>query len=151
MTRGAFEEAQTSKRVNQLARRLAARKGACMANTLTLEAAKRARELRLPRRTRSGSRERPWQQIADTLRLEGFGKHTPLDVADAVAGLPLEEHHLAPPSADVAAALERSWREGWAAEFPGEAWPGLEPAQKRLRAKQVLTPGRRVPLSSGGE
>jgi hypothetical protein len=82
-------------------------------------------------------RERPWQQIADMLRLEGLGKHTPMDVADAVAGLPLEDHHLAPVSDATATALEESWRQGWAEEFPAEPWPGLPTARRRLR-EQVL-------------
>jgi hypothetical protein len=69
------------------------------------------------------------------LRLEGYGKHTPVDVADAVAGLPLEDHHLAPVSTATATALEESWRQGWAEEFPTQPWPGLADARRRLREK----------------
>lgn len=31
--------------------------------------------------------------------------------------------------------LDRGWREGWAQEFPGEPYPGLVEARRRIREK----------------
>lgn len=102
----------------------------------------RARELRTLRRTRSGRRWRPWQEIADQLALEGLGRWSPADLSQAADTLPADEHPLAPMSDDVAAELEQGWRDGWNQCFPGEAWPGLEEAQRRIREAQGIG-GRR--------
>jgi hypothetical protein len=100
---------------------------------VTPAAAALARDLRRPRRTRSGLRLKPWDQIADELVLAGHAKYSSADLQDAVSRLPAETHPLAPPSAAEHSALEQSWRAGWAAEFPAEPWPGLEEARRRIR------------------
>lgn len=107
---------------------------------LPREAAELARELRRQRRTRSGLRFRPWPQVADELERQGFGRWDAVDLADAVSRLPLEGHALAPRSAAELARLEEGWRQGWAEEFPGEDWPGLAEAQRRIRAKAGFSP-----------
>ncbi len=105
-------------------------------------AAELARELRTKRRTRSElnnvravERFRPWTQIADEVARQGLGRFDPSDLAEAVGRLPMEGHQQAPRSAQELAQLEGGWREGWAEEFPGEPWPGLADAQRRIRAK----------------
>lgn len=100
-------------------------------------AARRAGELRASRRTRSGLRMRPWREIADILELEGHGSFAPDALADAVAGLPLEEHPLAATSPELWRAHEASWRRGFDEEFPGEPWPGLAEARRRIREKHT--------------
>lgn len=106
------------------------------------EAAQLARELRTKRRTRSElnnvravERFRPWAEIADEVARQGLGRFDPRDLAEAVGRLPLEGHQAAPRSAQELAQLEAGWRDGWAQEFPGEPWPGLAEAQRRIRAK----------------
>lgn len=106
-------------------------------------AAELARELRAQRRTRSGRRWRPWPEIAEELERRGLGRWDPRELSEAVARLPIEGHALAPRSAEELAELERGWRAGWAAEFPGEPWPGLEEAQRRTRAKNLPPPAQR--------
>ncbi len=98
------------------------------------EVAERARELRQPRRTGSGVRDKPWRQVADELRAEDRGNWQPEDLADAVNRLPIESHPLAPNPAEYSK-VEASWRQGFAEEFPGEEWPGLEEAKRRIREK----------------
>jgi len=100
------------------------------------EVAERARELHQRRRTNAGRRFKPWAQVADEIRAEGLGKWPPADLADAVRRLPIEGHELAPNPAEYSK-LEKGWREGWAAEFPGEDWPGLEEARRRIRQKNT--------------
>jgi hypothetical protein len=102
---------------------------------VTRSAAELARELRQRRRTRAGRRWRPWKEIAGELERQGHGRHAPDDVRDAVARLPLETHPAAPAPAEDLERLEAGWREGWAEEFPGEAWPGLDEARRRIRVK----------------
>lgn len=117
-----------------------------MANTLSREAAERARELRRTRRTRSGSRARAFQDIADILRLEGRGKHTPLDVADAIAGLPLEDHELAPPSDAAAAELRAVMAPGMDRRVSqgAVAWTGSGP---KAPSREAPAPARAPPES----
>jgi hypothetical protein len=110
-----------------------------------IEAAQLARELRQKRRRRSGlknnaavGRWRPWPEIADEVARQGLGRFAPADLAEAVAGMPLEGHELAPRSAGELEQLEAGWRAGWDEEFPGEPWPGRFEAQRRIRAKHGL-------------
>ena len=112
---------------------------------IPLEAAQLARELRTKRRTRSElhnvravDRFRPWAEIADEVARQGLGRFNPRDLAEAVGLLPLEQHQEAPRSAQEIAQLEAGWRQGWAEEFPGETWPGLGEAQRRIRGKNGL-------------
>lgn len=98
-------------------------------------AAELARELRAPRRTRSGRRSRPWPEVLDELRRRGYGRVDLVELQHAVSGLPLEGHALAGVNAAELEQLERGWRDGWAEEFPGEPWPGLEDARRRIRAR----------------
>jgi hypothetical protein len=115
---------------------------------ISLEAARLALELRTQkRRTRSGlknvpavARFRPWPEVADELARQGYGRHNPRDVADAAGRLPLETHPEAPTPAAELEALEGSWRKGWAEEFPGEPWPGLSEARRRIRLKYCPAP-----------
>ena len=97
----------------------------------------RARDLRVPRRTRSGLRNRPWATIAHMLKLEGLGRWSAADLARAVASLPLGGHALAPAPRATQVRLEQSWREAWQHEFPDQPWPGLGEAQRHLRAKHM--------------
>lgn len=113
-----------------------------MKPSIPLEAAQLARELRTKRRRRSGlknnaavGRWRPWPEIADEVARQGLGRFDPRDLAEAAGLLSLEGHALAPRSPQERDQLERGWREGWDAEFPGEPWPGQEEAQRRIRAK----------------
>lgn len=34
--------------------------------------------------------------------------------------------------------VERSWMDGWAQTFPGEPWPGLSEARRRIRARHLV-------------
>lgn len=109
---------------------------------ISREAAQLALELRTKRRGRSGlknveavKRWRPWTEIADELARQGHGRHDPRELADAVGRLPLEEHPEAPAPRLELERLEASWRQGWAEEFPGEEWPGLDVARRRIREK----------------
>ncbi len=113
-----------------------------MKRPIPAAAAELARELRQKRRRRAGlknvravGRWRPWPEIADEVARQGLGRFDPQDLADAVARLPLEGHELAPRSPAELERLEAGWRQGWAQEFPGEEWPGLAEAQRRMRAK----------------
>lgn len=103
--------------------------------TVPLKVARVARELRTPRRTASGLRERPWVEIADEVLRQGLGKYDPGEIADAVAALGVEEHPLHHRSPEELARLEQSFRDGWAADFPDEPWPGLDEARRRLRER----------------
>jgi len=105
--------------------------------TVPLEVALAAREMRTRRRTRSGSRWRPWPQIADEIARLGLGRFDPVDLGHAVARLPIEAHPAAPPPAAELARVTESFRRGWAEEFPGVAWPGLEEARRQLRARAL--------------
>lgn len=97
-----------------------------------------ARELRVARQTRSGKRAKPWNEIADELERRGLGRFKPADLSQAVeAHLAIDAHPLAPLPKGEQARIERTWRDGWAEEFPGEPWPGLEVAQKRLRDRAI--------------
>lgn len=115
---------------------------------ISLQAAELARELRAEkRRTRSGlknvpavRRARPWSDIAAELARQGHGRHSPTAIAEAVGRLPLETHPEAPAPAAELEALEGSWRAGWAEEFPGEEWPGLSEARRRIRLKYMPGP-----------
>lgn len=116
--------------------------GLLLEAVISREAAELARELRQKRRTRaelknvrSVERFRPWQEIADELARQGHGRHSARAVAEAVGSLPIEGHQLAPAPAAELERLEASWRQGWAEEFPGEPWPGLEDARRRIRLK----------------
>jgi hypothetical protein len=103
---------------------------------VTMAAAELARELRHPRRTRAGIRPKSWEQIADELVLAGHPPYHPDDLRDAVPLVPLQ-------SDAEAAERERvteSFRAAWEEEFPGEEWPGLEAATRRLRLKNVRRP-----------
>jgi hypothetical protein len=109
-----------------------------MTNTIPRNVAERARELRQKRRTRSGlkgvraiERWKPWAQVRHELAAEGLGSWPADDLAEAVQLLPLSKPN--EPTAQEHAQVERSWREGWAADFPGEPWPGLDEARRRLR------------------
>jgi len=117
-------------------------RGSAAAVKVPREAAQLARELRRKRRRRSGlkhvralERWRPWTEIAQELERQGFGRFSAEDVAQAVAALPLEAHPEGPRSAQELAQLEAGFRDGWAQEFPGEPWPGLAEARRRIRAK----------------
>lgn len=107
-----------------------------------------ARELReQKRRTRSGlnnvpavKRRRPWPEIADELARQGYGRHDPRELAEAVGRMPLETHPEAPAPAAELERLEASWRAGWAEEFPGEPWPGVSEARRRIRLKYMPAP-----------
>lgn len=103
-------------------------------------AAELARDMRTPRRTRSGRRNRGWSDIVDELRRRGFTGFDVADLQHAVSALPLEAHALAPLTPDLLSRLEASWREGWAADFPAEPWPGLEEAKRRLRTHATTRP-----------
>jgi hypothetical protein len=102
------------------------------------DVAERARDLRHPRRTRAGLRNKSWKQISDELRAEGKGHWQGEDLADAVNHLPLESHPDAP-NPEEYSKLEQGWRDGFAEEFPGEKWPGLEEARRRMREKAGFT------------
>ena len=109
-----------------------------MTTTVELEDARYARDRRSEkRRTNSGQRATPWEQIVDELVAMGRPKYSTLDLQDAVSRIPIEDHPDAPKSAAEMSALEAGWRKGWAEEFPGEAWPGLDEARKRIRAKNL--------------
>lgn len=115
---------------------------------IPLEALQLALELRTQkRRTRSGlknvpavMRPRPWPEVADELARQGYGRHDPRELAEAVGRLPLDAHPEAPAPAAELEALEQSWRAGWAEEFPGEEWPGLSEARRRIRLKYLPRP-----------
>lgn len=94
-----------------------------------------ARELRTKRRTRAGVRWRPWVEIADELARRGLGRFDPTTLAEACGNAAAAAHPLAPLLDADRERLERSWREGFAVEFPGEPWPGLRLAQERIRTK----------------
>src|SRR3712207_1801845 len=98
------------------------------------EALELARTMRATRRrTRSGRRPIPWTQVLEELERSGYGRLDLVDLQHQLAGLPLETHPAAPPSADELEAVDRSWREGWAADHPGEPFPGVAEAQRRAR------------------
>lgn len=97
----------------------------------------RARELRDRRRTRSGTRFRPWREIADMLSFEGFGAFVPSELAAAVSALPIDTHPTAPADAATISAREADWRKGWAEEFTDKPWPGLAEAQRQIRKKHL--------------
>ena len=100
--------------------------------------ARQARYLRQARRTRSGMRARPWSEIADELARQGYGRWQPADLSQAVeAHLAIDAHPLAPLPKREQSRIEQTWRDGWAAEFPGEPWPGLEAAQRKLRDRAI--------------
>lgn len=98
-------------------------------------AAELARELRVKRRTRSGERFTPWDQIADEVARQGHGRFGAQDLAAAAENLPLESHPLARLNERMQQALEDGWREGWQEEFPGEPWPGMEAARARIKQR----------------
>lgn len=111
-----------------------------MTNTVPPNVAARARQLRQKRRTRQpGLRWKGWAQVRAELAAEGLGSWPADQLADAVARLPLA--HPNQPTDQEHAQVERSWREGWAADFPGEPWPGLAEARRRL--KLAAAPARR--------
>jgi hypothetical protein len=109
-----------------------------MTNTIPRNVAERARQLRQKRRTRTGlkgvravERWKPWAQVRAELAAEGLGSWPAEQLVDAVARLPLA--HPNEPTAQEHDQVERSWRDGWAADFPGEPWPGLAEARRRLK------------------
>lgn len=115
---------------------------------ISREAAALALELRTQkRRTRSGLKNvravlrfRPWPEVADELARQGYGRHNPRDLADAVGRLELEAHPEARTSPEDLERLEASWRAGWDEEFPGEPWPGVSEARRRIRLKYMPAP-----------
>lgn len=107
-----------------------------MKTDIPLSATLAAKQLRgIRRRTRSGVRPMPWEDIAAELERRGLGRFDPSDLAMAVARLPADVDELAGPSGDEMASMVDSWIDGWAEEFPGEPWPGLDEARERIRAK----------------
>lgn len=79
--------------------------------------------------------ERPWSDIRDELARLGFGVWAAEEISAAVAALPIHTHDKAPlPDAELMA-LDASWRDGWAREFPAEPYPGMVDARRRIRAK----------------
>jgi hypothetical protein len=121
-----------------------------MTNRIPLNVAERARQLREKRRTRSGLkgvpallRWKPWAQVRHELAAEGLGSWPADDLADAVQRLPLA--HRDQPTDQEQTQVDRSWREGWAADFPGEPWPGLDEARRRLRELAVRGSGSAGP------
>lgn len=109
-----------------------------MTNTIPPNVAARARQLRHKRRTGAGLRWKSWAQIRHELAAEGLGAWPADDLADAVNRLPLA--HPAQPTDQEQTQIDRSWREGWAADFPGEPWPGLAEARRRLRLAAAARP-----------
>ena len=115
---------------------------------ISAQAAQLALEFRTQkRRTRSGlknvpavRRFRPWPEVADELARQGFGRHNPRELADVVGRLAVAAHPEAPASHDDLERLEVSWRAGWDEEFPGEPWPGVLEARRRIRLKYMPAP-----------
>ncbi len=112
-------------------------------HAVALEDARYARDRRAQtRRTGSGyDRPIPWEQIRDELVTSGRPKYSSLDLQDAVSRLALEDHPDAPPPAAAMSKIEAGFRTAWSEEFPGQPWPGLHEAQKRIREKNLPKPG----------
>ncbi|HXD98235.1 MAG TPA: hypothetical protein VN646_16925 [Candidatus Acidoferrum sp.] len=119
-----------------------------MSSSIPSEAVELAREMRLRMGTRANGQTLPpsWETVAAELARLGHGRLMPFDaekLAAACAEAPLETHPLAPPDPERQRELERTWREGWAEEFPGEPWPGFDEARIRLRARFTALPQQR--------
>jgi hypothetical protein len=101
--------------------------------SVPVDVARRAQVLRWRhRRTRSGVRLTPWPIVRDELARQGLGRWPVPQLVQAVLGLPVEEHPVAPLEPGELERLERSWRAGWELERPGQPWPGLEVAKREL-------------------
>jgi hypothetical protein len=108
--------------------------------------AAKLRAEQVTRRTIDGRvyhRPRPWGEIRDELARLGFGLFDERVLASAVelvAGGADSRKAQALSDAELLD-LDNSWREGWFEHFPGEPYPGLVEARRRIRAK-LFTGGR---------
>jgi hypothetical protein len=118
---------------------------------VALEDARYARDRRAQkRRTNSGyDRPIPWDQIIDELMTRGRPEYSALDLQDAVSRLPLEDHPDAPTPAAAMSKIEAGFRTAWSEEFPGQPWPGLHEAQRKIREKN-FQPAAGAAAEKGG-
>jgi hypothetical protein len=90
-------------------------------------------------RGRNGTpRPRSWQWVSDELRRRKKGIYAAADLARAVAAIPVQMHPRAGLRSEEMKRIEESWRRGWAENFPGEKYPGLLEAQRRIASRSQI-------------